>query len=98
MILENILAQVVPAMIATIVAQKAPDEIIPISKEPSSIPQSMTLVGAIVIILVAVESIQAQRFGEINPEQLAAAFAIVWGMLPRAHQIIDAVAGLWAKH
>jgi hypothetical protein len=54
----------------------------------------MTLVGAIVAILIAVESAHAGRWGEINPEQLVAAAAIVWGLLPRVHEIIAQVRGL----
>ena len=94
MILESILAQVVPAMAATVAAQLAPDHVVPIKANPEGPRQHMTLVGAIVAILIAVESAQAGRWGEVNAEQLAAAAAIVWGLLPRVHEIIDRVRGL----
>jgi hypothetical protein len=94
MILESILAQVVPAMAATVAAQLAPDHVVPIKADPEGPRQHMTLVGAIVAILIAVESAQAGRWGEINPEQLVAAAAIVWGLLPRVHEIIAQVRGL----
>jgi hypothetical protein len=94
MILESILAQVVPAMAATVAAQLAPDHLVPIKADPESPRQHMTLVGAIVAILIAVESAQAGRWGEVNAEQLAAAAAIVWGLLPRVHEIIAQVRGL----
>jgi hypothetical protein len=94
MILESILAQVVPAMAATVAAQLAPDDVVPIKADPEGPRQHMTLVGAIVAILIAVESAQAGRWGEINPEQLVAAAAIVWGLLPRVHEIIAQVRGL----
>ena len=94
MILESILAQVVPAMVATVAAQLAPDHLVPIKADPDSPRQHMTLIGAIIAILISVESAQAGRWGEINPEQLVAAAAIVWGLLPRVHEIIDRVRGL----
>jgi hypothetical protein len=94
MILESILAQVVPAMAATVAAQLAPDYLVPIKADPESPRQHMTLVGAIIAILIAVESAQAGRWGDINPEQLVAAAAIVWGLLPRVHEIIAQVRGL----
>ena len=94
MILESILAQVVPAMVATVAAQLAPDHVVPIKADPDSPRQHMTLVGAIIAILIAVESAQDGRWGDINPEQLVAAAAIVWGLLPRVHEIIDQVRGL----
>jgi hypothetical protein len=94
MILESILAQVVPAMAATVAAQLAPDHLVPIKADPESPRQHMTLVGAIIAILIAIESAQAGRWGEINPEQLVAAAAIVWGLLPRVHEIIAQVRGL----
>ena len=98
MILESILAQVVPALVATLVAQKAPDHVVPVKAEPEGPGQHLTLIGAIVAILIAVESIQAGRWGEVNPEQLAAAAAVVWGVLPRTHEILDRVGALWARH
>lgn len=91
MILESILAQVVPALAATVAAQLAPDHVIPIKADPESPRQHMTLIGAIIVILIAVDSAQAGRWGDINPEQLVAAAAIVWGLLPRVHEIIDRV-------
>jgi hypothetical protein len=94
MILESIIAQVVPAMAATVAAQLAPDHLVPIKADPESPRQHMTLVGAIVAILIAIESAQAGRWGEINTEQLVAAAAIVWGLLPRVHEIIAQVRGL----
>jgi hypothetical protein len=94
MILESILAQVVPAIVTTVAAQLAPDHLIPIKADPENPRQHVTLIGAIVAILVAVESAQAGRWGEINPEQLVAAAAIVWGLLPRVHEIIDRIRGL----
>jgi hypothetical protein len=98
MILESILAQVVPAMAATVAAQLAPDHVVPIKANPENPRQHLTLVGAIVAILIAVESAQAGRWGEVNIEQLAAAAAIVWGLLPRVHEIIDRVRGLCKPH
>lgn len=97
MIIESIAAQIVPALIGTVLAQKAPDHIVPVVKEPSSAGQSMTLIGAIIVLLMAVEAVQQHRLQDVNPEQIAAAAAIVWGLLPRAHQILDAVAGLWSR-
>jgi hypothetical protein len=94
MILESILAQVVPAIAATVAAQLAPDHVVPIKANPENPRQHMTLVGAIIAILIAVESAQAGRWGEINPEQLVAAAALVWGLLPRVHEIIAQVRGL----
>lgn len=97
MIIESIAAQIVPALIGTVLAQKAPDHIVPIVKEPSTAGQSMTLISAIVAILLAVEAVQQHRLQDIDPEHVAAAAAVVWGILPRAHQILDAVAGLWSR-
>lgn len=95
--IEILLAQIVPTLLGVLVAQKAPDHIVPVVKEPSSAGQSMTLIGAIVVLLMAVEAVQQHRLQDVNPEQIAAAAAIVWGLLPRAHQILDAVAGLWSR-
>ena len=94
MILESILAQVVPGLVATVAAQLTPDHLVPVKADPEGAVQHMTLIGAIVVILIAIESAQAGRWGEINPEQLVAAAAIVWGLLPRVHEIIDQVRGL----
>lgn len=95
--IEILLAQIVPTLLGVLVAQKVPDHIVPVVKEPSSAGQSMTLISAIVAILLAVEAVQQHRLQDINPEHLAAAAAVVWGLLPRAHQILDAVVGLWSR-
>jgi hypothetical protein len=95
--IEIIAAQIVPALLGVLVAQRAPDHIIPVVKEPSTAGQSMTVISAIVAILLAVEAVQQHRLQDVNPEHLAAAAAVVWGLLPRGHQIIDAVGALWSR-
>ena len=92
--IELIAQQIITALVGVVLAQKAPDHLVPIKAEPETPSQHLTVIGAIVAILVAVESIQAGRWGEVQPEQLVAAAAVVWGLLPRVHEIIDRVRGL----
>jgi hypothetical protein len=95
--LAPIIQAVMPTVIGLVAAQRIPDEIVPIKANPNTIPERMTVIGAAVVILTALEAFQNNRPDQIDLVQFVSALGAVWVALPRAHQIFDVIAAPFKK-
>ena len=89
--LTPIVTAFVPTLVGLITAQKLPDTVFPVKANPETPHEKLTVVGASIAILSVVEAFQNGRHDLIDPVQFVSALAVIWAVLPRAHQVVDVI-------
>lgn len=95
--LSPLLNAIIPALVGIITAQRLPDEVVPVKAKPETPHEKLTVIGATIVILSVVEAIRSGQHDQIDPVQFASALAVIWAVLPRAHQMVDLVASPFKK-
>lgn len=85
----QLLASVLPTVIALVTAQKVPA--VPVPEKGETVTQKMGLLAATIAILTAVQAATNGHPDQIDTVQFVAALGVVYAVLPRAHQLADAV-------